>query len=450
MKRNVLLKTMAALGLATMFSLTGCAPVTVSSVPSNANVYYSNSSKRIGTTPVKINLYANSKEVVVRKDGYFSKTVVLSTIDPKNIDVELQRRTKVLLLSRPNGAELYVDGMKEKVGETPYRIDYDKPHRKFEVRSLGYTSQTIVIPEDPEGNVVVELVREPSLILSSKPKGVDVFDKDGQKLGTTPMAIPAEKEDYMVELRKAGYYSQQATIGPETESPFVLEMEREPIVIVYSDPEDAIVMHRGVVLGKTPYRRLVKEDMDLEISVDRYYTRKITIAPDSPRQIRVELEPKPYIIVQSSPANAELYRSGGVERIGTTPVEILVENDTALEMHKPGYSIKPFTLSADSSHKVTVPLVQSTGGIEKTVLIESEPTGAKVYRPGGAELIGTTPLKQRVRYERTFELQYEGYQTKIVTIAPDSSDNVVFALAKDGSAGNVAISDPLLNTPSSF
>jgi hypothetical protein len=449
MMKNVLFGMMVALGLVTVFSLTGCASVTVSSVPPNARVYHKNSDKRIGTTPVKINLYANSKEVVVRKDGYFSKTVLLSTIDPKNIDVELQRRTKVLLLSRPSGAELYVEGIKEKVGKTPYRIDYDKPHRKFEVRSLGYASQSIAIPEDPEGNMVVELVREPSLILTSKPKGADVFDTDGQKLGQTPMAIPAEEES-ILELRKVGYYPQQAKIGSETESPFVVELKREPIVIIHSEPEDAIVTYRGVALGKTPYRRLVEGDMDLEISVDRYYTRKITISPDSPRQVKVKLEPKPYITVQSSPANAELYRSGGVELIGRTPIEILVEDDTSLEMHKPGYAIKPFTLSATSSSEVTVPLVQSVGGIEKTVLIDSKPSGAKVYRPGGAELIGTTPLKQRVRYERTFELQYKGYQTKIVTIAPDSSDNVVFALAKDGSAGNVAISDPLLNTPLSF
>jgi len=84
------------------------------------------------------------------------------------------------------------------------------------------------------------------------------------------------------------------------------------------------------------------------------------------------------------------------------------------------------------------------------VTIESEPSGAKVYRPGGAEFIGTTPLKQQVRGERTFELQLEGYKTKIITVAPDSADSIVFALARDESARNVTVSDPLLNTPSSF
>ena len=296
---------------------------------------------------------------------------------------------------------------------------------------------------------MVNLVREAGLMLSSSPKGMDVFDADGKKLGTTPMAVPAV-EEYTVELRKVGYYNQEITLGPSSESPVVVEMVREPIVIIYSEPEGAVVMHRGVEMGKTPYRQLVKKDMDLEVVFNRYYSQKITIDPDSPRQIKVELEPKPYITVQSSPAGAELYRSGGVELIGKTPVEILVERDTALEVHKSGYAIKPFTLSSDSSLKVTVPLEPSGAGLEKSVVIDSKPSGAKVYRPGGAELIGITPLKQSVSYERTFELHHEGYKTKIVTVAPDSASNVIFALAKDESARSVAISDPLLNTPSSF
>lgn len=449
MVKKVVLNLVATAGLAGAFLLSGCASVTVSSTPPKANVYYKSSDKLIGTTPAKLHLYANAKEIVVRKDGYFSQTVLLSTIDPKNIAVELVRRDKVLLLSQPSGAELFVEGQAQKVGRTPYLLDYDKPFRTFKVYSPGYASRTITIPEDPESNVMVELEREPSITLVSKPKNVEVFSRDGIRLGVTPVAVPAVEEG-TYELRKEGYYSLEVAIGPQTESPYVVELEREPIIIVYSEPEDAIVVHRGVTLGKTPYRQLVKEDMDLEISADRHYTKHVTIAPDSPRQVSVRLDPKPYIMVKSSPAGAELYRSGGVELIGETPVEVLVEKDMALEIHKPGYDIKPFMLSPDSSREVVVPLSQSLASLEKTVLIDSDPSGALVYRPGGAELIGKTPLEQQVRGERTFELQLNGFKTKIVTVAPDSADNVVFALAKDDSAGNVTISDPLLNTPSSF
>ena len=203
-------------------------------------------------------------------------------------------------------------------------------------------------------------------------------------------------------------------------------------------------------MGKTPIRYLVEKDMLLKISADRYYTKEVAIAPDSPRKVFVKLDPKPYIIVKSDPPHAELYRSGGVELVGSTPVEILVEKETALEIHKPGFAIKPFVLSPNSSAEVSVPLVKATDTREKIVRIDSNPSGAKVYRQGGAELIGTTPLELPIHFERSFELHRPGYKTKIVAVAPDSSDTVVFVLTKDGSRENATLSDPLLNAPASF
>ncbi|RKX42065.1 MAG: hypothetical protein DRP64_10415 [Verrucomicrobia bacterium] len=440
---------MVACGLAGGLFVSGCAPVTVSSMPPDANVYYKKGDKLIGPAPARVMLYANSREVVVRKAGYFSQSVVLSPVGSETVSVELRRRKKVFLVSHPSGAELYVKGQEKKVGKTPFLLDYNQSHRVFAVRALGYSTQIITIPEDPEGNITVDLEREPTVTVVSKPKNVEIYTKAGRRLGVTPLAVPASKEG-MLELRKEGYYSQEVSVGPETESPYVVELDREPVIIVYSEPKNATVVHRGVILGRTPYRRLVKEDMDLEISADRYYTKKITIAADSPWKISVKLDPKPYIMVKSNPPNAELYRSGGVELLGTTPTEILVEKDVAFEMHKEGFDIKSFMLSVDSKREVTVPLVQSFASRGKTVLIDSDPSGAAVYRPGGAELLGRTPLEQRVNSERTFELQLDGFKPKIVTVAPDSANNIVFALAKDESARNVATSDPLLNTPSSF
>jgi len=95
-------------------------------------------------------------------------------------------------------------------------------------------------------------------------------------------------------------------------------------------------------------------------------------------------------------------------------------------------------------------MIQSVGAYEKTVIIDSEPSGAMVYRPGGAELIGKTPLEQHIRGERTLELQLNGFESKIITVTPDSADNVVFALARDESARNVTVSDLLVEYPFVF
>jgi hypothetical protein len=448
-KKTNVLKCSIAVALVAVFMVSGCAPITVSSTPSNAKVYMKDSDRLIGTTPVTVNLFANSKELVVRKSGFLSKSLVLSPIDPEMVNVELQRRGKVFLLSQPSGAKLFVAGKREPVGKTPYLIDYGKPYRTFEVRAPGYIVTQYTIADDPEGNMLVELERESSVIVMSNPKNVEVYNHNGTRIGVTPCTVPAG-EGATFKLRKEGYYSQEVVIDSETESPLTVKLEREPIIIVYSDPEDAVVTYRGVMVGKTPFRRLVEEDMELEISAERHYTKQVTIAPDSPRRVEVKLDPKPYITVNSSPSRARLYRSGGVELIGSTPIEVLVEKDTAYEMHLPGHAIRPFVLSPESSRTVTVPLMPATAGVAKTVLIDSRPSGALVYRPGGAELIGTTPLEQHLSDERSFELHLDGFKPKVVTVAPDSADNVVFALARDESARNVTISDPLLNTPSSF
>jgi hypothetical protein len=448
MNKTTVLKLSLVTGFLLSMIMSGCAPVTLSSEPSGAQVYIKDNDQLLGKTPLKVNLVANAKELVVRKNGYFSKTVVVSPIDPESINVKLLRRDKVLLLSKPEGAEIFVEGV-GRVGRTPYRINYTKEWRTFEIKAEGYAPHSYTIPDDPEGDIMVDMERDNSVMIVSKPKKAEVFTTDGQPLGTTPLAVPAEEKRFL-ELRKEGYYSQEFEVDIESESPYLVEMEREPIVIVYTEPAGAEIIHRGVTLGITPYRQLVKADMDLELTYERYVTKEITISPDSPRDVNVFLELKPYVTIHSNPEGAQLFRSGGVELLGTSPVEVLIEKDTAFEMHKAGYDIKPFTLSSESSRDVTVPLKETVGNLEKVVIIDSKPSGAKVYRPGGAEFIGKTPLEQPVRGERTFELQLDGFKTKIVTVAPDSADNVVFALAKDESARNVTVSDPLLNTPSSF
>ncbi len=448
MNRKTVLKITTAAGLLLALGLTGCAPVTLTSEPSGAYVYEKGrETEALGTTPFHVNLVAADRELVVRKPGYFAKTVVVSPVDPENINVILNRQERVLLLSNPEGAELFVDG--KRVGRTPYRIDYQKPWRVFEVRAPGYAAMEYTIPEYPEGNITVDLERNNSVVITSKPINASVFTEDGTLLGTTPFSVPAS-DTLALELRKEGYYAKPIQIDEETESPCRIELEREPIVIVYSDPEGADVVHRGVTIGRTPFRQLVEKDMEIQLVYDRYQTAEIIIAPDSPRDVRVELEKKPYVVIKSEPAGSQLYRFGGVELIGSTPVEVLVEKDIAFEIHKPGYEVKQFALSPESRSEVTVPLRKSAGTLEKVVTIDSRPTGAKVYRPGGAEFIGTTPLRQPVRGERSFELQLDGFATKIVTVASDSADNVTFALARDESARNVTVSDPLLNTPSSF
>jgi hypothetical protein len=434
--------------LAVVFLLTGCAPVTVSSVPDGAEVYAKGRNRLIGTTPVKVNMIARDKELIVRKDGYFSKSILLSSVDPQSKTVKLKRCERVLILTEPVSAELHVEGI-GRVGVTPYKMDYDQPHRTFLIKADGYASRTFSVPEDPENHITINLDRDESVRLVTRPKNAEVFDFDANHLGSTPLYIPAEEERTYI-VRKDGYQSSQVTVNRETANPIVVELVREPVVLINSEPEGAHIEYQGVILGQTPFRHMILGDMKIVVKAERHYDKQIILTRKSPEAVNVQLEPMPYVTITSEPQGGMLYLSGGVELVGATPIEVLIEEDSAFELHKAGYDIKPFSLSPQSSSSVTVPLVQSIAALEKTILIDSTPSGAEVYRPGGAELIGTTPLEQRVRGERSFELQLDGYRTKIVSVATDSADSVVFALARDESARNVTVSDPLLNTPSSF
>ena len=100
--------------------------MTISSSPGDAQVYLKTSDKLIGTTPVKVNLVANEKELVVRKSGFFSKTVVLSPIDPKNVTVELSRRDRVLVLS-PRPATVSDEFKTNLPRPRPAGVEYSEP-----------------------------------------------------------------------------------------------------------------------------------------------------------------------------------------------------------------------------------------------------------------------------------------------------------------------------------
>lgn len=451
MNKNALARLFVFSGLAIGFLMAGCAPVTVTSLPQGANVYLKGSDRLVGQAPVTVNLFAADKDVIVRKHGYFSKTVHLSPLDPESVLVVLEPRENVLLLSNPERAEVFVKGEKTALGFTPYEIDYGKPYRTFELRAGGYESETVTVPEEPEDNITVELERKPYITIESRPKRVNIFNAEGAPLGMTPVKVTV-LEEMELEARKDGYYSKKFNVDSASEGDFIVELEREPVILIYSEPEDAIVYQRGVVVGRTPYRKLVEKETEFELKLDRHYPKTIYVDSDSPRQIQVKLEEKPYIIVDSEPSGADLYRAGGVELIGATPAELLIEEVTALELQLRDYDTKTFSLSPNSQRNVTVPLQKATGkgSAVATVVVDSFPSGAQVYRPGGAERLGVTPLEQRIGAEKTLELQLEGYKNKIVTIAPDSPERVVFELDKDGAAGDVIIRDPLLNTPASF
>jgi len=293
------------------------------------------------------------------------------------------------------------------------------------------------------------LQRKPSVLLVSKPPKAKVYQA-GKLLGETPLKVDASSA-VVLDLTKAGYNTTRVVLDPSSPPRTIVQLQRKPTVIINSTPENATVYMNGRPVGKTPFVCMANKVTTLEVGAERHGTETITVSPDSPSRINVKLKPLPYVTVDSVPSGAKLYRLGGLQLIGTTPVSLLVENDTALELHKPGYEVKIFSLSPDAGRSVKIPLKKREEKQIKTITINSIPSGAKVYRPGGVELLGKTPLKEKVAAEKTFELQMKGYKTKIVTVAPESPDTVTFKMEKEEEKKpEIIIGEPVLNIPSSL
>jgi len=448
MSTKLFVKVVAVAVLTATFISVGCAPVTISSTPTGAEVYDKGTGELVGETPAKVNILYSDKEVLLKKPGYFAKTVNVKSNSPKKVSVTMNTMDRLLLTSNPSGAGVFVPGQDSPVGRTPFELS--QTGVSYEVRLAGYHNQVVNVPSDPESNIRAELQRKPTVTLSSKPSKAMV-SQSGQFLGETPIKVDAEGTVYL-EISKAGYNVKKITLGPQSAAQSTVVLEREPSVIIYSKPENAIVSLNGRVIGETPFSYLTAEQTTFSVKADQYYPKTITVSPSSPSRIDAVLKPMPFVKIDSAPTGAKLYRLGGVEQVGTTPMSVLIANDTMLELRKQGYEVKTFALSPASKKNVKVTLEKSVKAKAKTVTVNSKPSGAKIFRPGGAELLGKTPLKQKVAAEKTLELQLNGYKTKIVTVAPESSDSITFKLEKEEKQGpgDIVIGDPLLNTPTSF
>ncbi|MCF7849066.1 MAG: PEGA domain-containing protein [Kiritimatiellales bacterium] len=448
MRTKLFVKAVAVAVVSVAFISVGCAPVTISSTPAGAEVYDKGTGELVGETPTKVNIYHSGRKVLVKKPGYFAKTVDVKSNSPKSVSVDMTPMDRLILTSQPSGAEIYVPGQDRPVGRTPFELS--QTGVSYELRLSGYKNKMVSVPSDPERNVRVELQREPTVMLSSKPGGAMV-SQSGKFLGETPLAVEAAGT-VALDIRKAGYNAKKITLGPKSAAQTTVVLDREPSVIIYSKPANAVVSLNGRVVGKTPFSYLATEQATFEVKADKFYPAKVTVSSKSPSRVDAVLKPMPYVTIDSAPTGANLFRLGGVEQVGTTPVSILIATDTMLELRKPGYEVKTFALSSASEKNVKVTLVKNAVSKVKSVTVNSKPSGAKIYRPGGAELLGTTPLKQTVPAEKTLELQLKGYVTKIVTVSPESPETVTFKLEKEEKKGpgDIVIGDPLLNTPTSF
>jgi hypothetical protein len=345
--------------------LAGCAPVTIDSVPSGATVYDADGD-RVGTTPYATNVVINSRAFTVRKDRYFEQNVTIGpdsaetvkvTLNPQpvilyskpvaeiidadekqigktptqipvgktaaeytlkadkyydqtvslSVDsdqptiVELARRPIVNLTADPAGAAIYENG--KKIGTAPVEQEITSA-RTFEVRKDGYFTKSVTIKDAPPYTVHTELEAFPEITVQATPSGADIYH-DGKKAGTGRASFSVG-EPLKVEVRADRYYSETATLTPESGKTVRVELKAKPYVTIDSTPSGAVVKADGKTIGDTPVETLIESTTTVSVSKDGYQTATETLTGKDER-VTVELEkvPEPEPVVTQQVKEAE-------------------------------------------------------------------------------------------------------------------------------------------------
>ncbi|MFA7257319.1 MAG: PEGA domain-containing protein [Kiritimatiellales bacterium] len=335
--------------LSLILTICSCAPVTIDTVPTGADVYSADGKTELGTTPFDTSIFVGDKNYIVRKARYFDEPVSLNYDSERNVIMKF-RPTPVLVYTKP-GAEIYPDGSETSIGTTPMKVPVADKDRTYTLKAKDYYDQNITVGIDSPDPLIIELARRPIVTISVEPEGVEVYE-NGKRIGSAPI-----REEILTprtfELRKAGYFTQTGTITGAPPYEIHTVLRPFPVITVSAAPADAQVYREGGLIGKAPVQLAVGEKTELEVRADRYYTQNIVLTPESPAQVNVELKAMPYVTINSEPAGAEVFIAE--KSIGSTPVEQLIEKDTVIELRKEGFETKTTTLTgADKQITVTL------------------------------------------------------------------------------------------------
>ncbi len=304
--------------------------------------------------------------------------------------------TTLTINSDPSNASVYIDG--KPVGMTsssyPLTVQNVLPGTHYlEVVKPGYApyKSIIDVKENKENELFVMLKGFGSLVLSSDPKGANVFI-DGDFKGITPLTInKIQATSHEIRMTRDGYNSVtfRVNVKPYATTTRLVKLTTFGTIEVISEPSDADVYVDGYSVGKTPVKAKVDVgEHTVRISKNHYFEveKKVKVNVEQVVQVTEKLKPMGVIVVTSIPSGAQVYVNGIYK--GTTPVEVhLSGGEYLLKVYKEGYGgmdrkvkIQPLTTKAVSFELKPV----------GSVGVESEPKQAKVFLDG--DYIGTTPL----------------------------------------------------------
>lgn len=339
----------------------GCTSFQMSSSPA-ADIY--ENGQKIGRTPYSFSLVSGARTFTLKRFGYVEEEITVTSLDRKQIHFDLQWVGKTRINSQPPGAQVIRIEDEKVLGKTPCALHLARPDRvKLKLKGFKLVERDL----QPNETYMVQLESTAGyktafykdIMFTSDQGPVEIFDRvAGERIGRTPARLNIEA-GAALEYRLAGHRSEFDLISRN--APHRIDIKLEPIVrVMLTGPADASVYRAGgvVKLGQLPYVVEVDGTVMYEVKREGYYDYSVAVAPDSPPRLQVELKEIPYKVIETDPPGGEVYRLGGLEKLGTAPFKVIVDTERVFEIKKNGYRSSVVGVGPSSPGTLSVPLSQ--------------------------------------------------------------------------------------------
>lgn len=354
--RHILLKLSLILLSSVML---GCSSFELTSWP-QAEVY--ENGEKIGTTPYRFTMVSGSRDFTLKRYCYVDRDVSITAVDAKQQHFKLQWIGRTTVDSLPSGATVVRLEDNQVLDATPcglllsHPVDVVLKLEGFEDAECTLTpNREHVIELKPRDGFKPTFYRD--IYFSSSQGAVAIYDRiAGKKIGVTPVRLKVEAGSEL-EYRLPGHISEQVLISRN--APGRIDIALKPLMqVVMFGPPGALVYRADETtsIGEVPLVVQVDGPQTYELKMEGYYDRTVTVSPDSPPRITVDLKEIPYKTIVSDPTGGEVYRLGGLEKLGTTPFTTIVENECAFEIRKEGYKPHVIGVGPSSPRQLKVPL----------------------------------------------------------------------------------------------
>ena len=347
--------------------LSGCASFELASVPDRAEVF--EGQEFIGVTPYIFDQFSGERFFTLKKQGYVEKKVLISSLDQKKTEVRLDSIQKTILNTVPTDVSVLNRRDNQLLGRTSLQLTLARAEDVL-LEKEGYESVSIKL----EPNKTYRVEMKPlegfrAVTFVTDPPGAAISDRAvGDIIDNTPANVSAE-EGTEFEFNLEGFQPTYYMINKRSPNRVFVDLIPVPTVTLLGSNKAAVYgAGGGEKLGSLPYTLQIREVRAFEVKQKGYYSKTVTLSPDSPVEVSVKLEPIPLKHVRTIPPGATISRIGKREVLGSAPISLLAEAERLIEVYMEGYARRVIGIGPDSEENILVELEP----LEKDTLIVDE------------------------------------------------------------------------------